>query len=70
MTAVQWKRLVKKQLTALGNEEKAYDSVISTLADILEQRMPYISNTEMRAVNPSGNTPTKGAQPILPRTLF
>ena len=38
MTAVQWKRLVKKQLTALGNEEKAYDSVISTLADILEQR--------------------------------
>ena len=38
MTAVQWKRLVKKQMAELGNEEKAYDSVISTLADILEQR--------------------------------
>lgn len=38
MTAVQWKRLVKQQMAALGNEEKAYDSVISILADILEQR--------------------------------
>lgn len=38
MTAKMWKNLIKKQLKALGNEEPAYDSVISTLADILEQR--------------------------------
>lgn len=38
MTAKQWKNLIKRQLKALGQTEKAYDSVISTLADILEQR--------------------------------
>ena len=38
MTAKQWKNLIKRQLSALGQTEKAYDSVISTLADILEQR--------------------------------
>ena len=38
MTAKQWKNLIKQQLSALGQTEKAYDSVISTLADILEQR--------------------------------
>lgn len=38
MTAKQWKILIKKQLTALGQTEKAYDSVVSTLADILDQR--------------------------------
>lgn len=38
MTANQWKNLIKRQLSALGQTEKAYDSVISTLADILEQR--------------------------------
>ena len=37
MTAKQWKNLIKRQLKALGQTEKAYDSVISTLADILEQ---------------------------------
>ena len=38
MTATKWKNLIKRQLSALGQTEKAYDSVISTLADILEQR--------------------------------
>ena len=38
MTAKQWKNRIKQQLSALGQTEKAYDSVISTLADILEQR--------------------------------
>ena len=38
MTAKRWKNLIKQQLSALGQTEKAYDSVISTLADILEQR--------------------------------
>lgn len=38
MTATKWKNLIKGQLSALGQTEKAYDSVISTLADILEQR--------------------------------
>lgn len=38
MTAKQWKSLIKKQLSELGQTEKAYDSVISTLADVLEQR--------------------------------
>ena len=38
MTSKQWKTLIKKQLSALGQKEKAYDTVIATLADILEQR--------------------------------
>ena len=38
MTAKQWKNLIKRQLSYLGQTEKAYDSVVSTLADILEQR--------------------------------
>ena len=38
MTAIKWKNLIKKQLEWLGQTETAYDSVVSTLADILEQR--------------------------------
>ena len=38
MTATKGKNLIKKQLSDLGQTEKAYDSVISTLSDILEQR--------------------------------
>ena len=38
MTSKQWKNLITRQLTQLGNKETAYKSVISTLADILEQR--------------------------------
>ena len=38
MTAKQWEKLIKKQLYRLGQTEEAYHSVVSTLADILEQR--------------------------------
>ena len=38
MTAKQWENLIKKQLSRLGQTEEAYHSVVSTLADILEQR--------------------------------
>lgn len=38
MTKKQWENLIKKQLSSLGQQQEAYDSVISTLADILEQR--------------------------------
>lgn len=38
MTAKRWENQIKKQLSMLGQTEKAYNSVISTLADILEQR--------------------------------
>lgn len=38
MTAKQWEKLIKKQLSRLGQTEEAYHSVVSTLADILEQR--------------------------------
>lgn len=38
MTSKQWEKLIKKQLSRLGQTEEAYNSVISTLADILEQR--------------------------------
>lgn len=33
-----WKTKIKKQLSALGQTESAYDSVVNTLAEILEQR--------------------------------
>ena len=38
MTSKQWEKLIKKQLSRLGQTEEAYNSVVSTLADILEQR--------------------------------
>ena len=38
MTSKQWEKLIKKQLSRLGQTEEAYFSVVSTLADILEQR--------------------------------
>ena len=38
MTGKQWKTLLARQLSSLGQKEKAYESVVSTLADILEQR--------------------------------
>lgn len=38
MTSKQWKNLITGQLSRLGSKEIAYDSVVSTLADILEQR--------------------------------
>ena len=38
MTAKQWTTKINKALEALGQTEPAYKSVVSTLADILEQR--------------------------------
>lgn len=38
MTAKQWKTVINKALRDLGQTEKAYNAVIDTLADILEQR--------------------------------
>lgn len=38
MTSKKWEALIKEQLGMLGVNEPAYESVISTLADILEQR--------------------------------
>ncbi len=38
MTRSRWKKLILEQLTALGTKEPAYDSVVESLAAILEQR--------------------------------
>ena len=38
MTKIKWISVIYGQLTALGTEDPAYDSVIETLAGILEQR--------------------------------
>lgn len=38
MTKKRWKALILEQLAALGTEEPAYDSVVDSLAAILEQR--------------------------------
>lgn len=38
LTSKKWAALIKSQLKMLGVSEPAYESVISTLADILEQR--------------------------------
>lgn len=38
MSKTKWKNLIKKQLTALGLQNDAYESTIESLAAILEQR--------------------------------
>ena len=38
MNKTKWKNLIKKQLTALGLQNDAYESTIESLAAILEQR--------------------------------
>lgn len=38
MTKNKWISLIKEQLSALGTQDPAYNSVIDTLAGILEQR--------------------------------
>ena len=38
MVAKTWKTKIKQQLRALGTDEQAFDSVISALSDVLEQR--------------------------------
>ena len=60
MTAKQWKNLIKRQLSALGQTEKAYDSVISTLADILEQRDAVYQQYVDEGCNPVHEYTNKG----------
>ena len=60
MTAKKWKSLIKKQLSALGNEEKAYDSVISTLASILEQRDAVYQQYQEEGCSPVREYTNKG----------
>lgn len=38
MSKTKWKNLIKKQLTALGLQNDAYESTVESLAAILEQR--------------------------------
>lgn len=38
MSKTKWKNLIKKQLTALGLQNNAYESTVESLAAILEQR--------------------------------
>ena len=38
MSKTKWKNLINKQLTALGLQNDAYESMIESLAAILEQR--------------------------------
>ena len=38
MSKTRWKNLIKKQLSALGLQNDAYDSTVESLAMILEQR--------------------------------
>ena len=48
MTKDQWKKLITQQTKSLNTYQKEFDSVIETLADILEQRdaayQEYIDN--------------------------
>ena len=60
ITAKQWKNLIKKQLSELGNEKKAYDSVISTLASILEQRDAVYQQYQEEGCNPVREYTNKG----------
>ena len=60
MTAIKWKNLIKKQLSALGQTEKAYDSVVNTLADILEQRDAVHQQYQDEGGNPVREYTNKG----------
>ena len=60
MTATKWKNLIKQQLSALGQTEKAYDSVINTLADILEQRDAVYQQYQDEGGNPVREYTNKG----------
>lgn len=60
MTAIKWKNLIKKQLSALGQTEKAYDSVVNTLADILEQRDAVYQQYQDEGGNPVREYTNKG----------
>ena len=60
MTSKQWKNLITRQLTQLGNKETAYKSVISTLADILEQRDNVYERYISEGANPVVEYTNKG----------
>lgn len=60
MTAIKWKNLIKKQLSALGQNEKAYDSAVDTLADILEQRDAVYQQYQDEGGNPVREYTNKG----------
>nr|DAH14768.1 MAG TPA: terminase small subunit [Caudoviricetes sp.] len=60
MRAKSWKNLIQKQLSILGNEEKAYDSVIATLSDILEQRDIIYQQYQDEGCNPVREYTNKG----------
>ena len=60
MNAIKWKNLIKKQLSALGQTEKAYDSVVNTLADILEQRDAVYQQYQDEGGNPVREYTNKG----------
>ena len=47
MTSKQWEKLIKKQLSRLGQTEEAYNSVVSTLADILESYHKKIEGLDL-----------------------
>lgn len=63
MTKRKWKNLINSQLTILGTDTEAYDSVIETLAGILEQRdktyeefMELGGESVMKYTNKGGST--------------
>lgn len=60
MNALQWERKIKKACKVLGTYEKAFDSVISTLADIMEKRDSaldsYDGNPIVQHTNSHGET--------------
>lgn len=60
MTAIKWKNLIKRQLSSLGQTEKAYDSVVNTLADILEQRDTVYQQYQDDGCNPVREYTNKG----------
>ena len=60
MNALQWERKIKEACKALGTYEKSFDSVISTLADIMEKRDSaldsYDGNPIVQHTNSHGET--------------
>ena len=60
MSSKQWEKLIKKQLSQLGQTEDAYNSVISTLADILEQRDAVYQEYIDRGCESVRECPNKG----------
>lgn len=60
MTAKQWKNLIKRQLRDLGQTESAYNSVVATLADILEQRDAVYQQYQEEGCHPVRDYTNKG----------